>query len=354
MDSTILVLLTFGLLLPSPAFEWNFLNVIKQHHFPESSLENLDLIHLLSQKPRGIYNAVPEKYKNSPRTNLVVGNYSQPGVVMSVMKYHKKKTIILTEIEFSRESLESIDTKFLLTFTQPLNTVNVFILKSVPRIGEFEILKEIASKTRRALNSYFYLLRANQSRIFWRKYGTGSLIPVEGIGQNLLTHDTHPNFEATVLKAIICTVCVYLVEFLKKNSEMSSMDTVSLYELGLRLNATIEFEPVFGQPYKGMDENGDWDGYAQPVIDGETVFTTVVMPAVETFPLIQVTRPIYSDSIIFVYGLPKPIPFSAFLRLHRPFTIMVWIMSAVSAFAMFLVLQGILYFQEAYLGKEID
>ncbi|CAG7826741.1 unnamed protein product [Allacma fusca] len=145
------------------------------------------------------------------------------------------------------------------------------------------------------------------------------------------------------MSANVCPVCGDGVEIFQKTGMWKSLLTAALYDISLQMNATLELLPVFGAVNLAKNDDGEWDDYITPLLDGSVIFAAMVRPARDTYEVIQITRPTLFDSVTFVYALPEPIIFNPLIRLVLPFQLSVWSAVISSVIATFLILKAILY-----------
>ena len=108
----------------------------------------------------------------------------------------------------------------------------------------------------------------------------------------------------------------------------------------LFVNATPEFElePVFSLPSDGLNEEGDWDYWAQPLLDGSAAISTLMRHSILVSKVVHFSRPVAHDSCCFITGKPRKVENpELFSKLIAPLGFEVWILGLISLIGFLLV-----------------
>ena len=94
----------------------------------------------------------------------------------------------------------------------------------------------------------------------------------------------------------------------------------------------------------GLNEEGDWDDWAHPLVDGSAAISTLMRHSVLVSKVVHFSRPIAHDSCCFITGKPrKAANLEFFSKLIAPLSFEVWLGSLISLIGFLLVFLSTLH-----------
>ncbi|CAG7817158.1 unnamed protein product, partial [Allacma fusca] len=153
------------------------------------------------------------------------------------------------------------------------------------------------------------------------------------------------DFQGRPVSVSVCPICENEFEEVKTRKIWVVDNLALLFEALCKLNATLDPVSVFSLPQRGQNEDGEWDEYTRPLIEGSSAIATLVLPSSSKLEHILFSTPYAHDSAIFVIGLPKKIKFDSLVILKDPLDNQVWIAFCISASVMVFCLQLVIHGQ---------
>ena len=107
-------------------------------------------------------------------------------------------------------------------------------------------------------------------------------------------------------------------------------------------NATPASEKLFITPTNGLTDEGEFDDYLLPVVEGNAVMIGMITPSFLTFHLLENTRPFWFDSIFFVTGQGKAVNKGGISMIRQPFGLFVWMAVIISSLSIIACVEALL------------
>ena len=133
------------------------------------------------------------------------------------------------------------------------------------------------------------------------------------------------DFEGATVVGMVCPVCEPAYPFFKETGIWKDYMIASMHETALKTNASLELDTVFDMPGYGIKEDGSWDDFVLPLVEGDAVFTAVIRPSSFVNKVIFLAHVLFFDDITFIHALPTLQEFSSLKVLIQPFQLLVWI-----------------------------
>ena len=156
-------------------------------------------------------------------------------------------------------------------------------------------------------------------------------------------HEEKSNFGGATALAMVCAVCQRALEDFKSTGTWRDFLAATKYELVTSLNGSLEMQPVFTLPNTGLNEDGEWDEFVKPTLNGEAVFAALLKPSAYNRHAVYLSEPMFFDSTAFITARPKRIYYSSLGKLYEPLTTAVWIGTCVSVIVMVIAVETIIH-----------
>ena len=166
-------------------------------------------------------------------------------------------------------------------------------------------------------------LSANQENLVQISYVSSS-IP-SAFQQTLRKNLESPNFNGWPLVINVCARCGDAVKTYEEEKVWYSVLEATAIVFVWSVNATPEFEKVITLPRDGKNEDGEWDDWLQPLIDGSASIATLQQYSVEGSSVVLYTVPALYDVSCFITAKPKRIRGKGLSKMLMPLSFHVWI-----------------------------
>ncbi|CAG7726223.1 unnamed protein product, partial [Allacma fusca] len=156
--------------------------------------------------------------------------------------------------------------------------------------------------------------------------------------------DRPVNMEGEPLVGLVCGICV--PEETPDGEPMTKDHIITtIYKLAKILNATLELQAVLAELSGDHFQDGVWDEWVNPLLDGSGTISTLLRPSPGFSSVTYFSSFKVFFHIGFLTALPKKATFKNLIRLAQPFTISVWLYTLTSFFAVFIAFVCVLHFE---------
>ncbi|CAG7725129.1 unnamed protein product [Allacma fusca] len=160
-----------------------------------------------------------------------------------------------------------------------------------------------------------------------------------------------PNYGKEPILGLVCVICIPEEDSMKKY-EVEDFLITALSGLATYVNATLELESVMQALQSSHFQDGEWDGWVQPILDGTAAISTLLRPTAGFFPIAYLSRFGVFFTTGFLTGLPKRATFDGIFRLAHPFDTSIWIVMLTSILAVFITVAIMLFYESQALFHE--
>ena len=207
---------------------------------------------------------------------------------------------------------------------------------------------EFAKITRKIMQAYFVVYNAQEvefyarstdvERLVWLSTYSVTFGSLEKFQLLQSKMGNNPDFEGMTMAVKVCAKCGNGIARFRETGKFYDFAAATIYELFLAVNATPELEPVFSLPSDGLNEEGDWDDWAQPLVDGSAAISTLMRHSIVVSKVVHFSRPIAHDSCCFITGKPRKAENpELFSKLIAPLGFEVWIGALISLIGFLIV-----------------
>ena len=208
--------------------------------------------------------------------------------------------------------------------------------------GEF---LSFARTTRKLMQAYFVFTKAlEEFQVSRLSSNSENLVEVGGVKDLTFLDFTHnnPNYNGASLKLIGCHFCDMFERLYQETGRWYSFAVAIIHEFSIAVNATVESEIVFSRPTDGPDENGDWNDWTAPLVDGSAAINLMLKVPHRKYSVLHISKPLWYDRACFITQPPKRVrQTNALHALLLPFSAFVWYTSFTSVVCLFISLQAL-------------
>ena len=226
----------------------------------------------------------------------------------------------------------------------PYNCYHIFVAHSNGSIDEDQVFR-FAQTTRRVRHAYFVVYDRESVGIFTRSpngenlYTIAKLKP-EDDAPAFSLKILRPNFQGIPMIVNVCAKCGDGLEMFQRTNVWFFFFEAIVYELSLSINTTLQFEKLAAPQRDGPDEDGDWDAWKSPLLDGSAAIAGFQHYSIPALKVLHYTRPVVSTYALFITAKPKRVYGSDKLSsLLSPLSLKVWIGSCLSVVALYVAIE---------------
>ena len=290
-------------------------------------------------------------------------NVSVPFAISSIAKFHSPCALVLTDVTDLLQSYCEIDAVPAWHPTaasgSPMRDINVIFAESC---SELDVLAKVLGKGTRKMFRPFILVMCNGVVFIFKRSEDGqnletlSAEPTSGSHKNL-ARQFWPCLNGAQMLAITCATCSSAIEAYEQTGKWKVSFVGIVYEFSLKVNASLEMDEVLGSARDDPDEDGEWDNWFQPLVDGSAAMALIYRLTVAKSDLCHVTRPVAFGNCCFITAKPKRIEGSQDLTtLVSPLSVAVWLCitaSLVFLFAMIAITIEFERWKRGFMSTEV-
>ena len=162
------------------------------------------------------------------------------------------------------------------------------------------------------------------------------------------------DLEGRTVYALTCVVCNPDKELYERLGFWDNFVYGFIHAMCVKFNATLDSEQVFGVPGNGLKEDGSWDDFVGPLVDGSAMLSTMIKPNLLVETVAYFTMPYLYDGAAFVTGPPMMKTNTDISVLKAPLNVNVWIVFILSLISVFACLELVAHLhQENYAHRKI-
>ena len=182
---------------------------------------------------------------------------------------------------------------------------------------EYEGLLQFGRTKRNILHAFFLAASAEDCVSVYKLHADGTDLlristycccssrPVGFFNSYPNAHNFGGSLMPAMLKCLRCNEEVEEFENRRGKSKWASLTIGTAYELCLALNATLDIDDALITASDEPDEEGEWDGMTQPLVDGTAILSAFVRISVPKSKIMLITRSLIYDSVTFITNKPE-------------------------------------------------
>ena len=159
-----------------------------------------------------------------------------------------------------------------------------------------------------------------------------------------------PNLKRSPIQVCLrCPDCDEKLKEFERTGKWADLALGTVYELAGVLNGTLDFHEPFSTPKDGPDEDGQWDAWTQPLIDGSGTISAFIRLPPGKAKVLLYTRAVAYDSIGFITRKPQQVGgYQKLPKLLSPFGFDVWLALIASILGLFVTIEILICTRNRY------
>ncbi|CAG7823865.1 unnamed protein product, partial [Allacma fusca] len=153
------------------------------------------------------------------------------------------------------------------------------------------------------------------------------------------------DYEGNDINGMVCAHCSSKLAKFKATGIWDDFIIAAMYDLALKLNASLELESVFQLPSDGIDEEGNFDDFTQPLIDGIAAFSAILKPSTLNRKYIFTSKVVLYDGVGFIHTWPRKYKMNSVIVLKYPFSDSVWLATLITIGVTFVLIEGFIFWR---------